>query len=1441
MSFPRAEYFRNNLAARGQFLAQWKQRSATSAPHKKKAAPAFGGTWQLGPAVTNGTPICNPLLLTDATVIAIDCSPSLSGEWYKLTPDITGSYVNGTWTEIATLPVFYNVDGWVEIQYSPLNFASAVLPDGRVIVMGGEYNGPYDGLPVGAIYDPVANTWTPVSAPPGAGWVQDPLAIGDAQSTVLADGTFLLAACCAYDPDLDALFDATNLTWTSTGAPNAGSNFQDEQGYTLLPNGNVLTVDIWTGCSGPGSCTGPDPTNAEQYNPTTGTWSSAGNSVVSLVDPYACGNYEIGPAPLRPDGTVVQFGGNTGCTGDADPTGIYDSTTGVWSAGPNVPEVCGSNGTTQCDLADAPAAVLPNGNILFAADTGAFEKPTHFFEFTTLNAINQVADDFGGSYVGSSYYNFLVLPNGQILTTVGLDQPEFYTPTGSPDPSWAPVISTSPSSVYPGTTYTITGTQLNGLTQGAYYGDDVQAATNYPIVQITNSATGHVFYGRTFNFSTESVAPGVAVSTNFTVPANIEKGASSLVVIANGIPSTPVPVGVGYPLTTAASPTNGGTVTPASGTYYAPGTVVPLTATANAGYSFTYWTGNVANSNSATTSIAMTAPQSVTANFSLIIVATPTTTSVSSNNNPSFTTASGNSVTFTATVTSNSTVNEGTLTFSDPANDFTCSGGNTVPVSNGQASCTTSFTTEGARDVTGNYNGTVNFQTSSGFITQTVNNHTVVTGNQFCNQGAIAIPSTAGAATPYPSNIFVSGFSGNIGAVTVQLNNISSSDIPQTDLLLVGPTGAQIIPFASVGDSSTIGGVNVTLDDAASNLIPGRSPLTTGTYKPTSITGSTSLIFPAPAPLVNASNYAATDGAATLTSTFQNTAPNGTWALYAMDNSGNGAASIGGGWCVNISPATVQTTITTSPAGLLVSVDGGTATTAPLVETWVPGSSHTITTTSPQTGGTGVQYVWSNWSDSGAISHSITVPSSATTYTATFSTQYQLTTQASPPADGSVTPASGSYYAGGAIIPVTATAGAGFQFSNWTSSGGSFDSTTSASTNFHMPSAPATVTGNFASAAVQITLVTSPANLLVSVDGGTATAAPLVETWVPGSSHTITTTSPQSGGTGVQYMWSNWSDSGAISHSITVPSTATIYTATFSTQYQLTTQASPPADGSVTPASGSYYIGGAIIPVTATAGAGFQFSNWTSSGGSFDSTTSASTNFHMPAAPATVTGNFTTASAPAVTLNPTSLNFGTVYLLTPGSKNVTVKNTGNATLNISKVSVTLGAGTNAGDFGFLNLCPKQLAAGKSCTITVLFFAGNVGALSGTLNLTDNAPGSPQQVALSANVINPQASFNPSSLRFQSVLVGHSSTKNVTLTNTGTTALNITSVSVTGTNAGDFVENSSACPASLSPGAHCNIVITFTPGAYGQRSASLKVVDNSFLSPQYVPLSGDGSH
>jgi hypothetical protein len=167
--------------------------------------------WQL---VTNpmGLNASNPLLMTDGTVIVhVSETPS----WWRLTPDINGSYINGTWSQIASLPS----------GYAPRFFASAVLADGRVIVEGGEYNNP-GGLvwtSLGAIYDPVANTWTPVSPP--SGWAN----IGDAPSVVLASGTFMLGNALTKQ---EALLNANNLTWNATGSGKFDVN--NEEGWTLL-------------------------------------------------------------------------------------------------------------------------------------------------------------------------------------------------------------------------------------------------------------------------------------------------------------------------------------------------------------------------------------------------------------------------------------------------------------------------------------------------------------------------------------------------------------------------------------------------------------------------------------------------------------------------------------------------------------------------------------------------------------------------------------------------------------------------------------------------------------------------------------------------------------------------------------------------------------------------------------------------------------------------------------------------------------------------------------------------------------------------------------------------------------------------------------------------------------------------------------------------------
>jgi hypothetical protein len=152
-------------------------------------------------------------------------------------------------------------------------------------------------------------------------------------------------------------------------------------------------------------------------------------------------------------------------------------------------------------------------------------------------------------------------------------------------------------------------------------------------------------------------------------------------------------------------------------------------------------------------------------------------------------------------------------------------------------------------------------------------------------------------------------------------------------------------------------------------------------------------------------------------------------------------------------------------------------------------------------------------------------------------------------------------------------------------------------------SGPITETASFTQNPLQVIVQTSVAGLNFSVDG-TAYTAPQTFSWVPGSTHTIATTSPQSGGTGVQYGWRNWSDSGTISHTV-APTTNKTYTANFSTQYFLTMIAG--TGGKVSPASG-WKNSGASVSITATPSSGYSFGNWTGSGtGSFSGTTNPTT------------------------------------------------------------------------------------------------------------------------------------------------------------------------------------------------------------------------------------------
>lgn len=476
-------------------------------------AQAATSPWRLiahEPTFMSGSPGAM-FLLTDGRVLVQDQGSANSGgaQWWLYSPDAKGGYQDGTWSATGSLPA----------GYSPLYFASGVLPDGRVIIEGGEFNGTstFAAVNQGAIYDPTTGTWSPV-APPGGGtgcWST----IGDAPSVVLADGTFLLGASGTRASTCAALFDAASTSWTATGAGKGDPN--PEEGFTLLPDGRVLDVN-----------TGGTPTvlggvrTAELYDPTTGTWSPAGDT----PSPLDNGDGEIGPATLMPDGTVFAEGATAA-------TALYDPSTGTWSAGPAMPTVAGQ----QLNAADACSAVLPDGSVLFNASPN-MGPGTHWFTFDG-STITQVPDDAAlpSSSETSNLCNALVLPDGQVMVNVrsGPTPIELYTPSGSPDPSWAPTVSTAPRAVAAGRPYAIQGTQFGGLDEGAYFGDDYNPQSNYPLVRLRNRATGRVTYARTSGSTGLSVAPGTPGSTTVTLPPSAVDGPSTLQVVVNGIASAP--------------------------------------------------------------------------------------------------------------------------------------------------------------------------------------------------------------------------------------------------------------------------------------------------------------------------------------------------------------------------------------------------------------------------------------------------------------------------------------------------------------------------------------------------------------------------------------------------------------------------------------------------------------------------------------------------------------------------------------------------------------------------------------------------------------------------------------------------------------------------------------------------------------------------------------
>jgi len=213
-------------------------------------------------------------------------------------------------------------------------------------------------------------------------------------------------------------------------------------------------------------------------------------------------------------------------------------------------------------------------------------------------------------------------------------------------------------------------------------------------------------------------------------------------------------------------------------------------------------------------------------------------------------------------------------------------------------------------------------------------------------------------------------------------------------------------------------------------------------------------------------------------------------------------------------------------------------------------------------------------------------------------------------------------------------------------------------------------------------------------------------------------------------------------------------------------------------------------------------------------------------------------NAPAVQISPGSINFGALPVGTKSPPQfLTLLNNGNAPLAISNVTLT---GTPASSFTITNGCGTTLASGSTCQIQLTLLPNAPGQATASLSIADNAPNSPQSVAISGTGLAPAGALvSPPSLSFGSILVDmQSAAQTVQLTNPGGETLSITSVGLTGPGASSYTLTNS-CGSTLAAEASCKIAVDFGPTAATSLSASLVIADNASGSPQSVALTGTG--
>ncbi len=194
-------------------------------------------------------------------------------------------------------------------------------------------------------------------------------------------------------------------------------------------------------------------------------------------------------------------------------------------------------------MADAPAALETNGNVLMFASDGIFGGNGQFYEWNG-SSLGTIPNPPNAPNDSSYYGHLLMLPTGQLMFTDFSNDVELFNSTGSTYTGWTPSLLLGGAVFQRGQTYTIHGFKFNGASQDGAYGDDFQDATNYPLVRFTNISTGHVFYGHVHGVNAMPVGYSGPSYAKVDVPANMETGATNIQVVVNGIASANYQIGI---------------------------------------------------------------------------------------------------------------------------------------------------------------------------------------------------------------------------------------------------------------------------------------------------------------------------------------------------------------------------------------------------------------------------------------------------------------------------------------------------------------------------------------------------------------------------------------------------------------------------------------------------------------------------------------------------------------------------------------------------------------------------------------------------------------------------------------------------------------------------------------------------------------------------------